>query len=81
MKEHDFQDEVMKILQEVPSARRALLENHDNLLKVSEYCANNYMQVSAASTLAPLRPVPTAPQLVMLSYTSSFPLFLAAVLS
>lgn len=57
MKEHDFQEEVMKILQEVPSARRALLENHDNLLNVSEYCANNYMQVGAAAALAPLRPL------------------------
>lgn len=54
MKEHDFQEEVMKILQEAPSARRALLENHDNLLSVSEYCANNYMQVSASTFYAKL---------------------------
>lgn len=71
----------MKILQEAPSARRALLENHENLLNVSEYCANNYMQVSAAAALAQLRPVPTAPLLFMLGYTSSFPLFLATGLS
>lgn len=45
MKEHNFDEEVVKILNEIPNGRRALLENYDNLLNVAEYCSNNYLQV------------------------------------
>lgn len=45
MKEHSLEEEVMKILNEIPNRRRALLENYDNLLNVAEYCSNNYLQV------------------------------------
>lgn len=46
MKEQKLEEEVVKILDEIPNARRALLENYDNLLNVAEYCNNNYVQVS-----------------------------------
>lgn len=45
MKEQNPEDEVMKILDHIPNARRALLENYDNLLNVAEYCNNSYTQV------------------------------------
>ncbi|XP_067333280.1 ABI family, member 3a isoform X2 [Channa argus] len=52
MKDQSGKDDVMKILEEAPNARKALLENYDNLLKVSEYCHNNYLQVGEDSMKA-----------------------------
>lgn len=46
MKEQKCKEEVVKILDEIPNGRRALLENYDNLLNVAEYCNNNYLQVN-----------------------------------
>lgn len=45
MKEHNFKEEVMKIMEEAPNARKALQENYDNLLSVADYCYNNYVKV------------------------------------
>ncbi|XP_053707578.1 uncharacterized protein LOC128750941 isoform X3 [Synchiropus splendidus] len=41
-----------KILHDVPEAQNALLENHRSLLKVSEYCYQNYIQSGNRSALA-----------------------------
>lgn len=45
----EYGDEVTKILQEAPDARKSLLDNYTNLLDLSEYCYNNYIQVSTAT--------------------------------
>lgn len=45
MKEQKLEEEVVKILDEIPNGRRALLENYDNLLNVAEYCNSSYIQV------------------------------------
>ncbi|XP_026180878.1 ABI family, member 3a isoform X2 [Mastacembelus armatus] len=52
MKDENFKDQVMKILQEAPSARNALLENYSNLLQVAEYCQSNYIQSGDGSMKA-----------------------------
>lgn len=49
MKEQKLEEEVGQILEEIPTGRRALLDNYDNLLSVAEYCNHSYVQVSARS--------------------------------
>ncbi|XP_069021564.1 LOW QUALITY PROTEIN: ABI family, member 3a [Embiotoca jacksoni] len=44
MKDQNFTDEVTKILEDAPKARKALQENYDNLLNVATYCNNNYIE-------------------------------------
>ncbi|XP_027897368.1 ABI family, member 3a isoform X1 [Xiphophorus couchianus] len=44
MKDQNYKDEVTKILEEAPSARKALQENYQNLLNVADYCYNTYTQ-------------------------------------
>lgn len=45
MKEQNCEEEAMKLLDDIPNGRRALLDNYDNLLSVAEYCNTNYIQV------------------------------------
>ncbi|XP_008293021.1 ABI family, member 3a isoform X1 [Stegastes partitus] len=52
MKDQNLNDEVKKILEEAPNARKALRENYDNLLNVAEYCYNNYAQSGDGSMKA-----------------------------
>ncbi|KAM4535501.1 ABI family, member 3a isoform 1-T1 [Fundulus diaphanus] len=53
MKDQNFKDEVAKILEEAPNARKALRENYENLLNVADYCYNTYTQ-SGENTLKAL---------------------------
>ncbi|XP_038566052.1 ABI family, member 3a [Micropterus salmoides] len=52
MKEQNGEEEVLKIMKEAPNARKALLENYDNLLKVADYCYNNYIEAGDGSIKA-----------------------------
>uniref|UniRef100_A0A672TC52 ABI gene family member 3 n=1 Tax=Sinocyclocheilus grahami TaxID=75366 RepID=A0A672TC52_SINGR len=52
MKDQNYSEEVTKILEEAPSARKALLDNYNNLYKVAEYCESNYLQSGNDTTKA-----------------------------
>ncbi|XP_043091916.1 ABI family, member 3a isoform X4 [Puntigrus tetrazona] len=52
MKDQNYSEEVTKILEEAPSARKALLDNYNNLYKVAEYCESNYTQCGNDTTKA-----------------------------
>ncbi|XP_035386571.1 ABI family, member 3a isoform X2 [Electrophorus electricus] len=49
MKAQKDAEEITRILAEAPSARKALLDNYDNLSNVAKYCEDNYFQFQAGS--------------------------------
>ncbi|KAL1278244.1 hypothetical protein QQF64_024917 [Cirrhinus molitorella] len=52
MKDQNYSEEVTKILEEAPTARKALLDNYNNLYNVAEYCETNYLKSGNDSTKA-----------------------------
>ncbi|XP_076852817.1 ABI family, member 3a isoform X2 [Brachyhypopomus gauderio] len=52
MRDQKETEEITKILEEAPSARKALLDNYKNLCELADYCEKNYVQAGGDASKA-----------------------------
>ncbi|XP_026078868.1 formin-like protein 5 [Carassius auratus] len=51
MRDNSCKERIDKIMQEAPTARKALLDNHSNLHKVADYCQNKNLNVQDSGSV------------------------------